>query len=133
MRGILPRIGAPGGPGLSFGGRCADSWGMKLLLPILAALLCSGCFVLDEIEKGHAIMTAHDGKDEAAKEDGGEAKGPPKTPRERLAEYYAKQRAKASEPSKSLNPADAVGNCRVGNTTQFMRRSDCKLRGGTFL
>jgi hypothetical protein len=73
--------------------------------------------VFDEIEKGHAIMTAHDGIDEAAEEDLAEAKGPPKTPRERLAEYYAKQRAKASEPSKSLNPADDVGRCRIGNST----------------
>ena len=106
---------------------------MKLLLPILAALLCSGCFVLDEIEKGQAIMTAHDGIDEAAQESLEETKGTPKTPRERLAEYYAKQRAKASVSTKSLNPADDLGRCRVGNKTQFMRRSDCKLRGGTFL
>jgi hypothetical protein len=109
---------------------------MKLLLPIFAVLLCSGCFVIDEIDKGHAIMSAHDGKEDDAEESEeglADAKGPPTTPRERLAEYYAKQRAKAPEPTKSLNPADAVGGCRVGNAVKFMRRSDCQLRGGTFL
>lgn len=108
---------------------------MKLLLPIFVALLCCGCFVVEEIEKGRAIMEAHDGKkDDAAKGegDGADAKGPPKTPRESLADYYAKQRAKAPAPTKSLDPADEVGSCRIGNTTQFMRRSDCKLRGGAF-
>jgi hypothetical protein len=109
---------------------------MKLLLAILAVLLCSGCFVLEEIDKGHEIMKAHDGIDNEAEESGegvADAKGPPKTPSERLAEYYAKQRAKASEPGKSMNPADDVGQCRIGNSVQFMRRSDCRLRGGTFL
>jgi hypothetical protein len=108
---------------------------MKLLLPILAVLLCSGCFVFEEIEQGHAIMTAHDGIDDDAEEakEAEEAKGPPKTPRERLAEYYAKQRAKASEPTKNVDPANDVGSCRIGNSVKFMRRSDCRLRGGTFL
>jgi hypothetical protein len=106
---------------------------MKLLLAILAALLCSGCFVIDEIEKGRAIMEAHDGIENDAEEGSADAKEPPKTPRESLAEYYAKQRAKAAPHKKSLDPADDVGRCRVGNTTQFMRRSDCRLRGGTFL
>jgi hypothetical protein len=109
---------------------------MKLLLSLLVALLCSGCFVVDEIEKGQAIMAAHDGKEndaDEAEEGSADAKGPPQTPRERLAEYYAKQRAQAPAPTKSANPADDVGRCRIGNTTEFMRRSDCRLRGGTFL
>jgi hypothetical protein len=108
---------------------------MKLLLPFLAVLLCSGCFVIEEIEKGQAIMGMHDGKDEVARESEGtdDAKGPPKTPRDRLAEYYAKQRAKAPEPTKDLDPANDVGSCRIGNSVKFMRRSDCRLRGGTFL
>jgi len=109
---------------------------MKLLLAILAALLCSGCFVIDEIDKGHAIMEAHDGIEndaEDAEEGPADAKGPSKTPRERLAEYYAKQRAQAPPATKSSDPANDAGRCRVGNTTQFMRRSDCRLRGGTFL
>ena len=88
MRGFLPPRADPDLPDLSSGGRRADSQGMKLLLPILAVLLCSGCFVLDEIEQGQAIMKAHDGKPDDAEESEGpaDAKSPPKTPRERLAD-----------------------------------------------
>jgi len=109
---------------------------MKLLIPILVALLCSGCFVFDEIEKGQEIMKAHDGKPDEpveSKKGGSDSKGPPMTPRERLAEYYAKQRANAAPPTESVDPADDVGSCRIGKSVKFMRRSDCKLRGGTFL
>jgi len=109
---------------------------MKLLIPILVALLCSGCFVMDELDKGKAIMEAYDGKPndaEESKKGSADSKGPPKTPRERLADYYAQQRAKAPEPTKSADPHDDVGRCRVGKSVQFMRRSDCQLRGGTFL
>ena len=109
---------------------------MKLLLAILTLLLCSGCFVIDEIDKGHELMKAHDGKNEDAEESRegvADSKGPPKTPSERLAEYYAKQRAKAPEPKQNMDPANDVGQCRIGNSVKFMRRSDCRLRGGTFL
>jgi hypothetical protein len=108
---------------------------MKLLLSILFALLCSGCFVIDEIDKGQAIMKAHSAKNEESEKaaDAGGSKGSPKSPRERLAEYYAKQRAKAPEPTQDLDPANAVGSCRIAGKVEFMRRSDCKLRGGTFL
>jgi len=108
---------------------------MRLLASILAALLCSGCFVAEEIEAGRAIMEAHspDEKPEAADAKQGGGGGAPKTARERLSDYYAKQRDKAAGPSKSLSPADDVGGCRIGGTTKFTRRSDCALRGGTFL
>ena len=109
---------------------------MKLLLAILAVLLCSGCFVLEEIDKGHEIMKAHDGIDNEAEESGegvADAKGPPKTSSERLAEYYAKQRARASAPTKSEDASDKLGQCRIGGSTRFMRRSDCQTRGGKFL
>jgi len=107
---------------------------MKLPVLVLAALLGSGCFVIDEIEAGRAIMEAHspdeDKKAEAAE---GPGAGSQQSARERLADYYAEQRAKASGPSKNLDPDDDVGRCRIGSTTQFTRRSDCRLRNGTFL
>jgi hypothetical protein len=107
---------------------------MKLLIPILVALLCNGCFVMDELDKGMAEIKAHDGKpDDAEASEKSDAKAPPKSPRERLADYYAEQRAKAAAPTQSVDPNDDVGRCRVGTSVQFMRRSDCRLRGGTFL
>ena len=106
---------------------------MRLLVPILAALLCSGCFVFEEIQAGREIMEAHSPdreEEEVAEEEAGG--GQPKSARERLSEYYAKQRAQAKESPKSLSPSDDVGRCRIGGTTTFTRRSDCELRGGTF-
>jgi len=107
---------------------------MKLFLALVSALLlCSGCFVLDEIEKGQEIMAAHSPNSDSKKDAAEGSSDAPKTARERLAEYYAEQRAKAAGSKKSDDPADAVGACRIGRETQFTRRSDCKLRGGTFL
>jgi hypothetical protein len=108
---------------------------MKLVLCLMVALLCGGCFVFDEIEQGQAIMAAHSPKSERqedpAKPDGVEGAG--KTARERLTEYYAKQRAKAGPPKTSDDPGDSIGQCRIGSSTSFLRRYDCQLRGGTFL
>jgi len=100
---------------------------------ILVSALCSGCFVFDEIEKGQEIMAAHSPNSEPGKGGASDSSASPKTAREKLAEYYAKQRARASSAPKSEDPADAVGSCRVHGSVQFLRRADCKLRGGTFL
>jgi hypothetical protein len=108
---------------------------MRRVLILLAALLCSGCFIIDEIEAGQAIMQAHSPDSEPQKETGSATRpgGGAKSARQRLAEYYAKQRAKASTASKSEEPGDVAGRCRIRGSTQFLRRSDCQLRGGTFL
>jgi hypothetical protein len=94
--------------------------------------LCGGCFVIDEIDQGRALMEEHNPGPATATEATG-SDGTPKSARERLNEYYAKQRAKASSPAKSEDASDAVGKCRIGGSVQFMRRTDCNLRGGTFL
>jgi hypothetical protein len=108
---------------------------MKPALVLLLALLCSGCFIIDEIEAGQEIMDAHSPDRQPGAKSGtaAEPSGERKTARQRLAEYYAKQRAKASGPSRSSDPGDAVGRCRIRGSTEFLRRSDCQLRGGTFL
>ena len=106
---------------------------MRILLALLAALLCSGCFVVDEIEKGQAIMEAHSPDSEPEEAKGSAAGTAPKNARERLAEYYSKQRARASAALKSDDPGDTVGRCRIQGSTKFLRRADCRIRGGTFL
>jgi len=106
---------------------------MKAFLAlVLASALCSGCFVFDEIEQGQEIMAAHSPNSGAAKDASGGSSESPKTAREKLAEYYAKQRARAASAPKSDDPGDAVGSCRIRGSVQFLRRADCKLRGGTF-
>jgi hypothetical protein len=105
---------------------------MKFLIVLLTALMCSGCFVVDEIEAGREIMEAHNPNSEPEKAKEG-SPGAPQTARQRLADYYAEQRAKASSGSRDTDAADEVGRCRIGGSTEFLRRSDCQVRGGTFL
>jgi hypothetical protein len=95
--------------------------------------------VANEIEQGLAIMESHTPdavKAKAKAEADGTNEytgGTPKNARERLAEYYAKQRAKALASAKTDDPADKVGRCQIRGTIHFTRRSDCRLRGGRFL
>jgi hypothetical protein len=114
----------------------ADQQVVRILMVTIAGLLCGGCFVYDEIEKGREIMEAHTPDSVKAARAVPELEngtGEAKDARGRLSAYYKKQRARASAPIKSDDPGDALGRCRVGSGTQFMRRSDCALRGGTFL
>jgi hypothetical protein len=105
---------------------------------MLVGLLCGGCFVLDEIDSGVAIMDSHtpDSQKAAAKAatvgTAENSDGTPKNARERLNEYYAKQRAKAPASAPTAASEDKVGQCRIRGTTYFTRRSDCQLRGGSF-
>ena len=107
---------------------------MRLAICILAAFVCGGCFVFDEIDKGQEMMNTHspDTGQAAGPAKADSAEGAGKTARQRLAEYYAEQRANAAPPKKSDDPGDAIGKCRIGGSTKFLRRSDCQLRGGTF-
>jgi surface antigen len=119
--------------------RSADKSGVKILLLTLIGLLCGGCFVLDEIDQGYAIMEAHSPKgkkSEPETETTSAAKNPDGTPmsaRERLNDYYAKQRAKAPVAAKTAEAGDQVGRCVIRGATHYTRRSDCRLRGGKFL
>jgi len=113
---------------------------VKILLLMLVGLLCGGCFVFDEIDQGMAIMDSHTPDSQRAKakvEAVGTAEnadGTPKSARERLNEYYAKQRAKASALVKtSAEPGDKLGRCQIRGAIHYTRRSDCQTRGGKFL
>jgi hypothetical protein len=105
------------------------------LLLTLMGLLCGGCFVLDEIDQGVAIMDSHTPDSQKAKALGAaeNSDGTPKSARERLNEYYAKQRAKASTSATTAEPGDKIGRCQIRGAIHFTRRSDCRLRGGSFL
>ena len=109
---------------------------MKILLLTLVGLLCGGCFVLDQIDQGLDVMETHTPDSEKAKAavvgSDEKADGSPKSARERLNEYYAKQRSQAPGSVTTADPGDKVGRCRIRGTTQFTRRSDCLLRGGSF-
>lgn len=105
------------------------------MLLTLMGLLCGGCFALDEIDQGTAIMETHtpDSQKAVAVGVAENSDGTPKSARDRLNEYYAKQRAKASKSATTADPGDKVGRCQIRGAIHFTRLSDCRLRGGTFL
>lgn len=100
---------------------------------MLGAALCWGCFVFDELEEGEKLMEqlgpgkgaaqttapepapAHAGSDEPGV-------------LERLGAWW--DEATAPEPV-GPDPDDRIVACWVDGTTQFMRESDCQLRGGS--
>jgi hypothetical protein len=109
---------------------------MRWLLPIaLLGWLCHGCFVLDEIDKGHAIMDKHSPR----KREEPAQPAAPRTSRSAGEEPGIVQGALAwwkqvREPAPvRRDPDDVAVGCEVEGKMQFMRKSDCALRGGRIL
>ena len=100
----------------------------------LAAAPLSGCFVLDEIDKGMEMMEAHTPRDQKKKDPAADLRrgggGGHLGARQRLADYYAEQRAKAAPRSTSRDPKGQMVRCNIGGATHFMRKLDCEVRGG---
>ena len=105
-----------------------------LALAIAAVFLLSGCFVLEELEKGEAIIDAHSPnrkkrlKEEEEALAAAEAEKQP-TASQKMAEWW--------DDAQSLGPrsddtaaADPMVNCQLAGGTRFTRRSDCLVRGG---
>ena len=99
---------------------------VRLVIALGACLLLGGCFVFEEIDEGMKMMEANSPKKEAPPL----SKGRPGTARERLADYYAKQRANAAPRSAVTDPKDQMVRCNIRGAAHFMRRLDCDLRGG---
>jgi hypothetical protein len=115
---------------------------MRALLPLgLLLCLCTGCFVLDEIDKGHAIMDQHASPERREKEaaeaaareeqaksddDAGLVAG--------LQEQVANLGGWIDDVSKEdpaeRDASDGVVRCQISGRTQFLRKSDCRVRGG---
>ena len=106
-------------------------------LASLAALLllAPGCFVLDELDAGRALMEQHSPKK-------AEEKKPAAATRmasadtdqgliDELQGWWKKKRREAEEASRPApDPDDVPVRCRIGGRTHFVRKSDCALRGG---
>ena len=114
----------------------------RLLAIALVAWLCQGCFVLEELEKGEAIMDQHSGRkvreERAAREAGRlAARGAgPEDPNwivtwtEKIEGWW--REAWQRDPPE-LDPDDIVVRCGLGESTRFTRKSDCLVRGGRIL
>lgn len=119
----------------------------RLPIALLAALLTSGCFALDEIDQGQEVMEQHYGKAREAKEAAEAAKSGKPLPAAKPEDPGVLARVRGWWDAKSAqggggksgaaqdsgpppHPDDVLVRCKVGSTTQFMRKFDCQLRGG---
>jgi hypothetical protein len=105
------------------------------LLVLLILPPCAGCFVFDELDKGQEIMEQlGPGKAKKKKEEAATAApASPSTARrgpgamDRLKGWWRQATEPAPAPP---DPNDKIVSCTLGGSTQFMRKSDCELRGG---
>ena len=87
-------------------------------LAVLAPLVLGGCGEIG------SMLDAGAGKDaKAAKSEKAAAGG---TAREKLDAYYNREPRRVEQ-----DPNDPLVSCRLHGKTQFMRKSDCTLRGGS--
>ena len=94
----------------------------------LVALLSSGCFVFEEIDKGMEIMEAHTPASKRKQAEEAQVPEGEKPP------TYAEKVGSWFENAKSLSPHESSGepliSCRAGGRTLFTKRADCLARGG---
>lgn len=110
---------------------------MRLWVLLLAAILCSGCFVFDEIDAGMELMEKHSPK--ASKSKQAQKAPEPASQKKGLRAWWDEQkalalerRARREEAAKPPpDPEDALVSCRVSGKIQFVRGKDCQNRGGT--
>ncbi len=108
---------------------------MRRFLVVASAALCWGCFVFDELDQGEKVMEQlGPGKNAARKQQPAPAvrETEPAKPSgpgalERLQAWW--DQATAPEPVRR-DPSDVIVRCRIDGSAQFMRKSDCQLRGG---
>ena len=116
---------------------------VRLLLCFPIVVLLSGCFVFDEIEQGNAFLDAHSPRGskqqemklaEEAEKEAADAKAASSDKpfswagvKETVDEWW--QEALEEEPLER-DPSDGVVRCEIRGSVQFLRKSDCSLRGG---
>jgi hypothetical protein len=116
---------------------------MRRLLPLTLLLwLCSGCFVLDEIDKGQAIMDQHASKErreaeaaerKAEKEEAAKGGSLLADLQDQVASVggWLAEATQVAPPER--DPDDTVVQCQISGRTHFLRKSDCQIRGGRAL
>ena len=110
----------------------------RLLVVLGLALLCQGCFVFDEIDKGNEILDKHYGHDRRpGKKEGRAGAGREQEEEEEpgmlasLKERALEQWDEWTKPKPvERDPDDIVVRCDLGESVTFTRKSDCNIRGG---
>jgi hypothetical protein len=106
----------------------------RLAIAIAAVFLLSGCFVLDELEKGEAIIDAHSPNRKKRMKEEEEALAKTEAEKQPSA---SQQMAKWWDNARSIGPrpddkpdADPMVSCTIAGGVRFTRRSDCLAGGG---
>lgn len=106
---------------------------MRVLILLACALLCGGCFVFDELDHGQELMKQLGPGKNAAKKEAPAAPEEQQTASDgpgvldRLGAWWDD----VTEPEPAApDPDDEIVACRIHGSTEFMRVSDCQLRGG---
>ena len=113
----------------------------RLVLIAFASFWLTGCFVLEELRKGDALIEQHSSRwrkkqqaEAKAQEEAAQAKtskaGPIvdwKKTKAQLADWWAE--AIEEEPIEP-DPDDHIIRCEVNGQVRFTRKSQCEIRGG---
>jgi hypothetical protein len=104
---------------------------ITLACVLLASATLSGCWVIEEIDRGSKWMDEHSDK-------GGKAKAAEAAAAEPAAKHGALsdyiQGQDAAGATKTFTPgqvSEGIVACRLGGSTQFMTRESCAARGGS--
>jgi hypothetical protein len=101
-----------------------------LLCLVLLALPLGGCWVIEELDKGQKLMADHSEKKQpdegekapTAKVGGGKGA---------LDQYFgAEEKAGTTKTFTPGEVSEGIVACKLGGTTQFMKRENCAARGG---
>ena len=111
---------------------------LRVCALLLVAVLGSGCFVLDELDKGNEILDSHSPTRSKAAQGKAAAANPAAKPGDPAQDPKAREKA-WWQSARSLSRADEKPSedpsvrCRLGGGIRFTRQSDCLTQGGTVL
>ncbi len=105
---------------------------LRTLALVLSLAFVPGCFALEELEAGRAIMEAHtpaaEKKERLEKE---KAKGEkPPTYQETVQTWWKDAKSLNVSPQQRLAKDDPMVPCTHAGRTVYTKRSDCVARGG---
>lgn len=112
--------------------------GLQTVLFVWVCLFGTGCFVLDEIDKGQEILEHHSrapkkgtAEPGAAKKDGAGGGLTFAGLKERGADVFSDLSGRVEEAlKKAPDPANVVVSCRIEGRVEYSRKFDCQSRGG---
>jgi hypothetical protein len=106
----------------------------RLLAFAATALLApplSGCFVIDEIDKGQKFLDDHSPKAKKKVETDDEKAAPVAGKKGAIDAYFRAEEEDGT--TKSFAPgevSEGIVACKLAGSTQFMKRENCSARGG---